>query len=355
MQIYIDRVNICNVVQFIAFYKYCCSLLQLPFIHEGIILNQIKQYGLESRTLNRVPRHTMCAVAVLVAFSLAACGGKDKKPGQSLASVDGEEITVLQLNEELQRANVQAAQQAAASKQILESLIDRQLLLNAAVKEKLDRDPKVVQEVERAKALVVAQAYMQKHLTAPTKPTREEVEKYYHDNPVFFSQRKLFDLRQLLLATRDLDDAMRAEIDKARSLDDVGVQLDARQIKYARGQAARSTADLPPELSAKLQVMAKGQLFIVREGERSLVMTIAEVKDNPISLEVAAPQIEQFLLNLRNKEAASAEIKRLRAAAKIEMLQKDTTQAAAAPAASAASAASTAENGAGARAVEGLK
>lgn len=333
------------------------ALLLLPhFIYEGIILNQLKRSGLKSRNVTRAPRHKMFAVAVLVALSLAGCGGKDKKPGQSLVSVDGEEITVLQLNEELQRANVQAAQQAAASKQLLESLIDRQLLLNAAVKEKLDRDPKVAQEVERAKALVIAQAYMQKHLGAPGKPTRDEVEKYYRDNPVFFSQRKQFDLRQLLLATRDLDDAVRAEIDKAKSLDDVVAQLEARQIKYARSQAARSTADLPPELSAKLQAMVKGQLFIVREGERSLVMTIAEIKDSPVSLDVAATQIEQFLLNQRNKEAASAEIKRLRAAAKIEMLQKDAAPATAAPAASvAAPASSAAENGIGARAVEGLK
>jgi EpsD family peptidyl-prolyl cis-trans isomerase len=261
----------------------------------------------------------------------------------------------------LARANVQAAQQAAASKQLLEALIDRQLLQNAAVKEKLDRDPKVAQAIERAKAMVVAQAYMQKHLGTPAKPTREEIEAYYRDHPVFFSQRKVFDMRQLLLATRDLDDAVRADIDKAKTLDDVAAQLEARKIKFGRSQLARSTADLPPEMSTKLQAMNKGQLFIVREGERSLVITIAEIKDSPVGLDAAAPQIEQFLLNQRNKEAADAELKRLRAAAKIEMLQKEAapaaeTPAAAAPAASAAAApAAPADNGVSAKAVEGLK
>jgi EpsD family peptidyl-prolyl cis-trans isomerase len=299
----------------------------------------------------------MYAAMLLTAVSLAACGGgKDKKPGQSLASVDGEEITVMQLNEELARANVQAAQQAAASKQLLEALIDRQLLQNAAVKEKLDRDPKVAQAIERAKAMVVAQAYMQKHLGTPAKPTREDIEAYYRDHPVFFSQRKLFDMRQLLLATRDLDDAVRAEIDKAKTLDDVAVQLDARKIKFGRSQLARSTADLPPEMSSKLQAMNKGQLFIVREGERSLVITIAEIKDSPVGLDAAAPQIEQFLINQRNKEAADAELKRLRAAAKIELLQKDAAPAASAPAAPApAVPAAQADNGVNAKAVEGLK
>jgi EpsD family peptidyl-prolyl cis-trans isomerase len=77
---------------------------------------------------------------------------KEKKPGQALASVNGDEITVLQLNEELQRAGVQAGQQEVASKRLLEGLIDRQLLVAEATKEKLDRDPKVVQAIERARA-----------------------------------------------------------------------------------------------------------------------------------------------------------------------------------------------------------
>ena len=121
--------------------------------------------GLNSRLL-------CAALVLLTAAGLSACGNKEKKAGQALASVNGEEITVLQLNEELQRANVQAAQQEAASKQLLESLIDRQLLQNEAVKEKMDRDPKVVQAIERAKALIVAQAYMQKRIGTIARPTQ---------------------------------------------------------------------------------------------------------------------------------------------------------------------------------------
>ncbi|MCB2487481.1 hypothetical protein KQ783_15645, partial [Listeria monocytogenes] len=77
-----------------------------------------------------------------------------------LASVTGEEITVLQLNEEMQRAGVPAAQQQTASKQLLPALIDRELLESAAAKEKIDRDPKVRQAIERARSLIIAQAYM---------------------------------------------------------------------------------------------------------------------------------------------------------------------------------------------------
>jgi hypothetical protein len=54
-----------------------------------------------------------------------------------------------------------------------------------------------------------------------------------------------------------------------------------------------------------------------------LLVTVTDVKDAPVSLEVAGPQIAQALMTERNKEAASNEIKRLRDGAKIEILNKD--------------------------------
>ena len=62
------------------------------------------------------------AVALVVLAS--SCGNKDKKSGQALVKVNGEEITVLQINDELQRAGVKAEQQGIAAKQLLESLIE---------------------------------------------------------------------------------------------------------------------------------------------------------------------------------------------------------------------------------------
>lgn len=310
------------------------------------------------------PRLLCATLVLLAAAGLSACGDKDKKPGQSLASVDGKEITVLQLNEELQRAGVQSAQQAAASKQLLESLVDRQLLQNAAEKEKIERDPKVMQAIERAKALIVAQAYMQKRIGAATRPSKTEVDEYFAQNPLFFSQRKQFDMRQLMLPTSALTDELKTVIDNAKSLEEVAQWLDGRKIMFARSQVSRTSADLAPELSSKLVSMAKGQLFIVREGERTLLISLADVKDSPVTLEAATPQIEQFLANKKSKDAAEAELKRLRASAKIEYFNKETAPAAASTAAAAAPAAAEAPaqaspqssaNAANERGVAGMK
>jgi EpsD family peptidyl-prolyl cis-trans isomerase len=299
----------------------------------------------------------LCYGAVVVAaLSLSACGNKEKKSGQSLVSVNGEEITVLQLNEELQRSGVQPQQQQAARKQLLDALIDRQLLQNEAVKDKVDRDPKVVQALERAKSLIVAQAYLQKRVGVVARPTRPEVEAYYQAHPEFFANRKELLMRELVVATADLGDELKAEMDSAKSLDEVAAWLDARKVKFSRTELARATSDLPSELAAKLLSMPKGQLFVIKEGERALLITIAAVKDAPVTLEVAAGQIEQFLFNKKNKELADAELARLRAAAKIVYLTPASGDEKA-PAAPAAAAAAPAASGttANERGVAGLK
>jgi EpsD family peptidyl-prolyl cis-trans isomerase len=266
----------------------------------------------------------LCAALILVAATLSACGdkAKEKKPGQALASVNGEEVTVLQLNEELQRAGVSAAQQDAASKQLLQVLIDRQLLQEAAAKENLDRDPKVMQAIDRARALIIAQAYLQKRIGSVTKPAPAEVEEYYNKHPEFFSNRKQFSMNELVIPANDLTPELRSAADSAKSLEEVAVWLDAHKCKYGRNQVTRSTADVPPQLSSKLLGMPKGQLFVVKEGPRAKFISVAEIKDAPVNLQVASSQIEQFLVNRKNKELAAAELQRLRSSAKIEYLNK---------------------------------
>ncbi|MEO7496045.1 MAG: EpsD family peptidyl-prolyl cis-trans isomerase [Massilia sp.] len=256
--------------------------------------------------------------------ALAGCNNqpKESKPGQALASVNGAEITVLQLNEELQRAGVAPAQQEAASKQLLQALIDRQLLQGEAAKEKLDRDPKVMQAIERARALIIAQAYMQKRVGNPTRSTDAEIADYFNKHPEFFSHRKQISMLELVFPSSALTPELKAAADAAKSLEEVAVWLDAHRVKYGRTQVARSTADLAPTLASRLLGMPKGQLFVVKEGERAMLIAIADIKDAPVSLEVASPQIAQFLVNQKNKETAAAELSRLRAAAKINYINK---------------------------------
>lgn len=280
------------------------------------------------------------AAGALMLAALSACGPKEKKEaGQALASVNGEEITAMQLSEEMQRTNVPAAQQQAAKKPLLESLINRQVLLNAAVAEKEDRDPKVVQAIERAKAQIIAQSYLQKKVGVVAPATKQQIAEYYEKNPQFFAQRKQFAMQQLVFASADMSDKAKTAIDNAKSLEEVASWLKDNQVKFARNQVVRTSADLPVELSTRLLAMKPGQLFIIKEGERTVLNSLVDTRDAPVTLETASQQIEQFLNNAKAKEVAAAEVAKLRAAAKVEYLNKElAAEPAKAPAAAPAAA-----------------
>ncbi len=286
----------------------------------------------------------LAGIALLLVAGLSACGSdtKEKAPGQSMARVNGEEITIHQVNEELKAANVSAEQKDAATKQLLESLIDRQLLLEQAKRDKIDRDPAVMQAIERARSQIMAQAYLQKRLLANARPSKDEIDAYFAAHPEIFAQRKEYDMLQLVIESKDYTDELKAYLPTAKSLAEVAAWLDERKLKYVGNRQARSTADMPPELVKKIQGLRKGQMFVIQEGNHHVLVALNDMRDNPMTADVAAPRIGQFLLDKKNREGAEAELKRLRAAAKIEYLNQpkaaEGKDAAAAPAATPVSA-----------------
>jgi peptidyl-prolyl cis-trans isomerase C len=257
---------------------------------------------------------------VLFAIGLSACGSKDKTAGQALVRVNGEEITILQFNDELRRAGKKAGAAGVDNKKLLESLIDRQLLTEGGEKINIDRTPEVLQSIQRAKAQIIADAYLEYIISKVSPPTQDEIDEYYQAHPAYFAQRKQFDMDQLIVATKDLNEASMKSIGDAQTLNDVAAWLDTHHVHYARGQLSRSSADLAEMVVAKLKMMKRGQIFIVKQGDNTLISSLTNTKDSPVTVQDAAPQIKQYLINSKSKEAVSAELERLRSLAKIEYL-----------------------------------
>ena len=280
---------------------------------DGVSFMKIKESVSSKRML-------CCVLILATAAGLSACGSKDKKAGQSLVRVNGQDITMLQMNDELNHAGVQAGQQEAATRQLLETLIDRQLILEEAMRNKIDRTPEVMQAIERAKAQIITQAYLQDITSKIAKPSKVEIDEYFQKHPEFFTQRKEFNLKQLVVANKNFNDELKLFIDSAKSLEEVAVWMDRHGVPYARGQIARTSADLPQQVVAKLIDLPNGQLFLVSEGDNRVLNIITAIKDSPVTAINAAPQIEQFLINKKRKDAADLEIAHLRSLAKIEYL-----------------------------------
>jgi peptidyl-prolyl cis-trans isomerase C len=263
---------------------------------------------------------------MLVALSLVtSCGKKNAegKASQSILRVNGDEITVHQLNDELQRANLQPGQEEGAGKLIMQKLLDRQLLVQEALKTKLDHNPRVMQAIENAKMQIFAQAYLEDKVSSLAKPTEAEIADYRAKHTDIFANRKIFVMDELVFVV----EAGRAQelqflSNSAKRMEEVIQWLGAHQVKYARAQAAHSAESLPPELLAKLSKMSVGDLIFINTNGRTVVGSMTEIKNLPISETDSKPLIERILTGQKRKQAAEAEIARLRSVAKIEYIDK---------------------------------
>jgi peptidyl-prolyl cis-trans isomerase C len=286
-----------------------------------------------TRAKNSMPgQQVLGGVLILILVAaLSACGNKEKKAGQSLARVNGEDITFLQINDELNRAGVQPGQEEVARKQLLESLIDRQLILAEAINNKIDRTPDVMQAIERSKAQIIAQAYLHNITARIVPPSKAEINEYFERHPEFFSKRKEFDLQQLIIEDKNFTAELKAFIDSAKTLDEVVAWMDKHDVPYSRAKTTRTTTDVPSDIAGKLMVMPKGQIFLVEQSGNKILNALADIKDSPVTALNAAPQIGQFLINKKNREAIDVEIVHLRSLAKIEYLNASAPVAIQAP------------------------
>ena len=132
-----------------------------------------------------LPPRLLAVVALTLTAALAGCGDKKDKPAtQTAAKVNKEEITVHQINYVLaQQRALPAAQAASASRRSLERLIDQELALQKAADQKLDRDPRVVQQIEAARREIISRAYVEKIGEGAPKPTPAEVQRVLRGAP----------------------------------------------------------------------------------------------------------------------------------------------------------------------------
>ena len=257
---------------------------------------------------------------VLVFLAPAGCerAAADRPGAQLAAKVNGTEISVHQL-----RSGAGGAGNPANLAQALEKVIDRELLVQKALAAKLDRDPQVLHSIENARRQLLAQAYIERSISASAAAgsTRDEVRAFYAENPALFAQRRIYRLRELAVsAPAELIDVLRAEAAKARDVDEIGAWLRLRKAKYSVDAVEQPAEQLPLSFLPRLAGMKPGELAVFATPLGASVIQLVHAEEAPLTEQQAAPLIEQFLAGRRRLETAAAEVKRLREVATIEYL-----------------------------------
>jgi len=268
-------------------------------------------------------RSIRLSAVLLALLALGACSkGASTSGGQVVAKVNGDEITIHQVNAAMARlGKLDEAQAKQASKQVLNSLVDQQLLLKKAADAKLDRDPAVLQALEVARRQVLSQAYLEKMAQSVSKPSTQEVSEYYAQHPELFANRRIYRIQEILLnSSPETIQAAQEKLNQVKTLRELAQWLQAEKIQFNANETVKPAEQFPPEILQRVHSLKVGQTAMVSTGNSALIMNLVAARDQPVSEAQAKPAIESYLLNKKRNEYAQTEIKKMHDAAEIKYL-----------------------------------
>lgn len=258
---------------------------------------------------------------------LTSCGKKDeatskKSDTQVVAMVNGDEITIHQVNFQLQRmGQMSEAQGKAAAKQVLARLVEMQLLKQKAIETKLDKDPAVLQAMESSKDQMLAQAYLEKLLSKTPKTSTAEIDTFYKEHPELFENRRVFRLQELVVSVnKDKFAETETSLKGIKGINEIATWLKDKNLPFTINSNVKAAEQLPLELLKKLQVLKDGEVLIVTTATGLNVVHIAASQVVPITRAKATPVIEQYFFNLNKTKLAKQEMLALNEKAKIEFV-----------------------------------
>lgn len=236
-------------------------------------------------------------------------------------------------------AQISAASLASAAngsrealREALEKVIDRELLVQRALDLGMERDAQIAAAIEAARRQILAQAYVDRIVAtgavqgaAAHAASAREVRAFYVDNPALFAERRIYRLRELVVsAPPELLEALRSEAARAASLEDVAAWLRLRGTRFSSVALTQPAEELPLAYVPRLARMKDGEIAVFARpayagsAGGASVIQLEHAADAPFSEAQAQPVIERFLAARQRAQAAAAEVRRLRAAARIE-------------------------------------
>jgi EpsD family peptidyl-prolyl cis-trans isomerase len=206
------------------------------------------------------------AVAV-ASLAVAGCGGgkaQDKlDKGQVVATVDGDEITIFELNAELQGSPAPAgADRKLLEQMALQRVIERKILAKVAREQKLDDTPAFLLQERRADEMILATMLRDKIASGVTQPTDTEINQYQQSHPERFAERKVYSVEQVLFPPPTTADKFK-QLAPLKTLDQLVAKLSADGTQFRRGNGQLDTVQLPPEVVKKIAALPAGEMFIL--------------------------------------------------------------------------------------------
>jgi EpsD family peptidyl-prolyl cis-trans isomerase len=263
------------------------------------------------------------------ALTLSACSKDEKGPeGQVVATIDGKDVTIHEVNAEItgMGAQAQSAPRKLVEAVALSRVVERKMLAIEARNRKLDQSPQFVLAKARADENLLVQA-LQADVAGKVQQTpREAAQKFISDNPIMFGDRRIMTLDQIQFLRSPKAAAL--PLKDAKTMQQVEQLLLDANIEYRRAPQQIDTLVLDPRLSKEFVAMNRGpggEPFMYTDQPQGapapvvFVNVISEMKTNPFIGEQAITYAQQVMQRQEVGKKLQAELTRLREANKAKI------------------------------------
>jgi EpsD family peptidyl-prolyl cis-trans isomerase len=210
--------------------------------------------------------------AACIAILLAGC---DKEPeGQVAAVVNGDEITLQEINAEIGNANIPAGTDTKeVQKAALQRIVERRLLAQSAREDGLDNTPDYLIRSRQIDDALLVQLLGQRAEKSFQVPDQAAIDKYMSENPSMFSGRKMYVVDRIQFAIPS-DMAQLKTLESAHSMEAVASKLNSLGIKFERGAAKMDSAQLGQQRLDQILALPDGEPFVIPENGMVTVAVI---------------------------------------------------------------------------------
>jgi EpsD family peptidyl-prolyl cis-trans isomerase len=257
-------------------------------------------------------------LAVGTSLTLSGCdkikgliGGKPS--GQVIATVNGQEITALELRAEMGNfASRDPKIMKQAQQQALQQIIMRDLLVQKAKEQKLDKSTDYTLQVRRGEENLLAQLYERKLASTVTAPTRQEAVAYVDAHPDQFAGRRILTLDQVIAPPSKIDPQRFAPL---KTLEEVKALFESQGVPFQENSAELDTLSANPNVVQQITKLPPGEVFVIPQRGVFVFNRISGTRSVPFKGDLATNYALNALRQQRAQTSVGTQLQAMRKAA----------------------------------------
>lgn len=255
------------------------------------------------------------ALSLLLLAALPAGCDPGPPEGQVVARVDGEEITRRDLLLELQASGLAPGVDVDRyRKALLEAVVARKLLAQAARQDGIDTTPEYLAAIRRDREQRLVQFLGDRDTTRLPPPTPDAIRAHAARRDSAYAARQLLTVEQLRVA----DTGAERAIDLRGPIDAVAARMDADGRRYRRDRVAEDSLALAPARQAALAATAGGTALRTDQPGEVILEQLVAVRPATIAPALRPAVARDELERNARADMEARRTARLRARARIE-------------------------------------